>query len=91
MRFKHINRGSEYEILDILQVKDQQLFEDDVFTFIEDGEEVETSFQFSRSLKHPLIKTYFDAGLVVIYYALDTGEMYSRPADEFFDGRFERI
>ncbi len=32
-----------------------------------------------------------DGVLLVVYRNLDTGERWARPADEFNDGRFERV
>ncbi len=91
MKFKHVKRGTEYEILDIINVEGKNWNDNDTVEIREASWCLTANFQFSGALTHPLITRRFQEGLIVIYCLLEGDAIYARPALEFFDGRFERV
>jgi hypothetical protein len=85
MRFRHLKRGTNYIVFDLIQHKGPPVVEPQPYEFYRS--------QDGRTLIAHTQGSIFEGDIVVLYFAecAELDKYYARPATEFFDGRFERI
>lgn len=80
--FRHKKRGSTYLLVDLVVEPDYYFEEGDTMEYITPFTLVPVIIQRSRSTRE---------GPIVVYMCQESYNLYGRPMDEFFDGRFEEL
>lgn len=83
MRYKHLKRGTYYNVISDGEYRLTMFSEEGTFhTFLIGSSLIEAELQFSGEGKY--------GGPVTIYHGESDGKYWMRPCYEFHDGRFER-